>query len=122
MSTALDTWKIGHGKPYCVAWSPDGTRLAVGDGEAEEDKEDEEGGVSLFTATGRLLWRKAEHTYETMRLAWRPDGRVLASGQNLGGNNALLLWDAGSGEVLLRRTGTANVYALAWAPDGKRLL
>ncbi|MCP4699551.1 MAG: hypothetical protein GY862_22290, partial [Gammaproteobacteria bacterium] len=113
--SALHTWEIGHGELNCVVWSPDGTRLAVGD---------QQGGVSLFTAAGRLLWRKVEHTNETKRLAWHPDGRVLASGQDDSDDNntALLLWDADSGEVLLQRQGTAHVYALAWAPDKQRLV
>ncbi|MCP4697571.1 MAG: hypothetical protein GY862_12085, partial [Gammaproteobacteria bacterium] len=113
MSTALDTWKIGHGRLLCVTWSPDGTRLAVGDAR---------GGVSLFTSMGRLLWRKVEHTDQTVRLVWRPDGRALASGQIIGGASALLLWDTDSGAVLLRRKGTTHTFTLAWAPDGRHLL
>ncbi|MCP5116036.1 MAG: WD40 repeat domain-containing protein, partial [bacterium] len=93
-----------------VAWSPDGTRLAVGSGDNS---------VYVLTPEGRVLWRGRGHTQNVWSVAWSPDGRRMASGSQ---DNTVRLWDATTGTSLLTAEGhTDSVYAVAWSPAGRRL-
>src|SRR5271157_20387 len=50
------------------------------------------------------------------RLAWSPDGRMLASGA---GDSAVRIWDAETGEAQRTVTGQSDiVYSVAWSSDG----
>jgi len=53
------------------------------------------------------------------RLAWSPDGRMLASGA---GDSAVRIWDAETGEAQRTVIGQSDiVYSVAWSPDGRML-
>src|SRR5438067_1326087 len=60
------------------------------------------------------------HSAEIFRIAWSPDGRVLASGDN---DNTIRLWDGRTGQPLRTLEGHP-LYAtsLAWSPDGRVLV
>jgi WD domain, G-beta repeat len=59
------------------------------------------------------------HTASVYSVAWRPDGKTLASGS---GDQTVKLWDSGTGQLLRTLSGhTAYVYSVAWSPDGKTL-
>ena len=66
------------------------------------------------------------HTDEVTRLAWSPDGKILASscgifaGQN-GQDNTVRLWKSDGTPIATLTDHTAGVSALAWSPDGKIL-
>lgn len=103
------------GWAFCVAWSPDGKRLAVGN---------YSGDVQVWDAsTHQLLhmWKNGANN-PILNVAWSPDGKTLASGE-LGGD--IHLWDAESGATSQTLTGytTArrDVNGLAWSPDGRLL-
>jgi len=55
-------------------------------------------------------------------LGWGPDGRRLASGDEVG---HLRIWDADTGDYLLALETTAweggQINSIAWSPDGERL-
>jgi WD40 repeat protein len=104
-------------EPLSVAQSPDGRWLAVGF---------KNGDLSLYRVeTGGLLWElAAAHQHSVARLAFSPDGKLLASA---GGDKATRLWQlqADSSQVSLKPL-RGNPYpdvpvALAFSPDGKRL-
>ena len=106
----------GHTTPLIgVVYSPDGKRLAtIG----------KDGTVKVWEATtGRELLHLPGTTplvdsYGPQRLAFSPDGALLASSDN----NLVKIWDSVSGKVLRTLSGhTADVWAVAFSRDGKRL-
>lgn len=89
-----------------VAWSPDGSMLAVAAGRR----------VRVLGAAGGLLHESAEHSSTVVDVAWRPAGRELASAAYGG----VRLWRPGAAETrLLEWKG--SVLRLAWSPDGGHL-
>jgi WD40 repeat protein/serine/threonine protein kinase len=102
----------GHtGWVYCVAFSPDGTRLAS----ASWDRT-----VKLWNATtGEEIHRLEGHEDQVWAVAFSPDGTRLASA---GGDRVVNVWDVETGRLTGRLTGhTGVVYGVAFSPDGTRI-
>lgn len=96
-----------------LAFSPDGSRMAVGINNL----------ISLWDrASGMLLWVTEEHDYlGDLYLAFSPDGSVLAVGNKIG--NPLVLLNATTGELLAPLVGhTSYIDGLVVSPDGKLLV
>src|SRR3954469_21176373 len=114
LSFALEPRGAAQLDDYVVdlAWSPDGTQLAIAGGE---------GKVALAAvAAGAPAMRViGEHLLGTLALAWQPRGtRVVTAGQD----GAVVLWDAEAARELRRwKPGLSAAQALAWAPDGELL-
>lgn len=95
-----------------LRFSPDGTKVVSAGFN---------GGLKLWDATRRtLVAARIAHGGTTLGSAvFSPDGRLLATA---GGDHVLRLWDAETLEPRQVLRGPADqVWALAWAPDGRRL-
>lgn len=91
----------------CLAWSPDGTRLATGDNE---------GVIRLWQEDGKPGPVLKAHTGAVRRLAWSSDGNSLASG---GDDKTVRTW-SNDGSALQVLEGHASwVGAVAWSAEGK---
>src|SRR5436305_13236043 len=59
------------------------------------------------------------HSRDIYRIAWSPDGSMLASGSE---DKTIRLWDGQTGQVVRTLQGhTQQVNSLAWSPDGSML-
>lgn len=96
-----------------VAWSADGSRLAVAKGNS----------VELLAWSGGALVRRIDAPQQITSLAWSPDGRRLAvAGGEPGRRGSLLIVETATGEHREWAGPHEDViYAVAWSPSGDLL-
>jgi WD40 repeat protein len=99
--------QIEEGYPCSVDWSPDGTRLAVGDSV---------GGVRVLTNEGKCLWRVVDQKGNIYGIIWAPDGQRIASASS---NDSIRVYDASSGEVILRKQSAKGNWGVTWSPNNQ---
>ena len=109
--------RLGKGRVFDVAYSPDGKRLAVASSIGIW-LYDAETGAELDLLTGHAYYAWIEHYAQpyVLNVYFSPDGQLLLS-RNISGN--VVVWDAATGEILDRYPPPGNVIALS--PDGRTL-
>jgi WD40 repeat protein len=97
-------------QPQCVAYSPDGTLLAVGSGNVTE---------IVDAIDGTILRILRGHHGRVRGVAFSPDGTHLATASH---DRTARIWDTTTGATLTTLTGHDNwVTAVAFSPDGTHL-
>jgi WD40 repeat protein/serine/threonine protein kinase len=105
-----ELWR-SHGGGRALAFSPDGSRLAISAKDLVR---------VCQAATGDVVVLLRGHTGGVRALAWLPDGRQLASAAN---DQTVRLWDATTGrEERIYRGHTTPVLSIACSPDGRWLV
>src|SRR6266508_966039 len=110
---------------WSVAWSGDGKMLAAGFGWwtgpfLGRDQADQTVRVWNTDHLDQKPIVLKRHESPVIAVAFSPDGRYLASGENLGGAG-VLLWDAHNLNAPLVNLGGVGNRALAFSPNGRWL-
>jgi WD40 repeat protein len=101
----------GHdGSISILAWSPDGSRLAVA---SRNDF-----AVRIWeVAKQKMVLGPLRHSHEITSIAWEPDGQRLATG---GADEIVKIWEATTGREICRLRGhRERITGLAWGPNGR---
>src|SRR6185503_6865366 len=96
----------------CLEFSPDGTVLAVGDGN---------GVVKLWKIVTRDFIQISAHESPVLSLAFSPDNQFLATGS--ADRHSIRLWKVRDGEPVPRTFSgqVGDVWSLAFSPNGRLL-
>ncbi len=94
-----------------IAFSPDGSRLAVANLDGAPQV--------LDVSSGAVVLRLEGHTSVADGLAYSPDGSLIATGDNYE-NGEVIVWDAGTGRPL-HVLEAEKIYSMAFSPDGRKL-
>jgi WD40 repeat protein len=102
---------------YAVAFSVDGTRIAIGTSTTKAKAS----GIAIWNLqTGRQDIVLQGHTTIVKRIIFLPDGKRVLSCSN---DKTIRLWDIASGQELRKFTGhTGLVSRIALSPDGKQVV
>jgi WD40 repeat protein/serine/threonine protein kinase len=108
-----------------LAYSPDGTYLASG----SEDRQ-----VIVRDPTGHVAFSNEDHTCFVHSVAYSPDGRYFSTARgpgprdpvqdllvSVGGDGTVVVWDKTTNQKLPIKAHAADVWSVAFSPDGTRL-
>jgi TolB protein len=119
LQTGGKTRLAGSGRNCSASWSPDGTRLAVSFGDAEN------GGIYLMSADGQHSSHLTDASTIDCRPKWSPDGKSVAyvayPKTEADAKDAGVFVIAADG-TSKKRVTAEEVYYVRWSPDGSMLL
>jgi WD40 repeat protein len=122
--TALPAWDVGSDLTQAIAFSPDGTRLAICRINAQERGKGYKPVVALLdSATGKPVREIKWTGYPLNGLAYSPDGARLVGT----GGPYVRVWDTASGKAIARleapkkQRSTTHMRKPRYSPGGKWL-
>jgi len=105
-----DTVLKGHTRDVaCLAWSPDGTRIATASYDAS---------ARIWAADGTPGPVFQGHVGDVLAVAWSPDGTRIASASR---DKTVRLWNADGTAGPVLSGNTQEVFSVAWSPGGKQV-
>jgi WD40 repeat protein/uncharacterized caspase-like protein len=119
---ALDIWGLGSGTRVlerrlggifknALAFSPDGTKIALSNGNVLE---------LIDSSSGQIIKKMAGHAGRISSIAFRPDGKMIATGAD---DKTIRLWDPESGVERKQLLGHSSwIGDLVYSPDNKWLV
>lgn len=103
--TGHDEW-VG-----CVAWSPDGRKLATASNDHTARIWNPDNGNELAVLRG--------HDDAVRAVQWSADGRQMVTGSE---DRTVRIWDTESGvEIIVVGAHGKGIEGVSWAPDGRRI-
>ena len=110
--------KIGFGREYSPAWSPDGARIAFGSVNSLNELDPE---IYVVDTDGSNMERLTNNIGFDMEPAWSPDGARIAFMSTRDGSWEIYVMNADGSDVEpLTNNGGGNFYP-AWSLDGARI-
>ena len=98
------------GDAFCVSWSPNGTKLAVGH---------EFGAITVWDVSKKVVFERQfrGHTERVTSLVWSPDSAKLASAST---DSSIQVWDTVAGRALHSplEGHEDSVLDISWNPNG----
>ncbi len=119
MQTGAQTRLPGAGRSCSASWSPDGTRLVVSYGEADN------GSLYIVSADGKQGGRLTDGSTIDCRPMWSPDGKSIAyvAVPKLGGDvSGAGVWTIAPDGSNKKRVMDEVIYFATWSLDSRRLL
>lgn len=98
-----------NGLVTAVAWTPDGSKIAVGQAD---------GRVYIRDGNGAAKSEIKSPGSNILTLNWHPDNNTLAIGA---GDGMVYLWKTETSTLTTLKGHTQGVIAVGWSPDGTRL-
>jgi hypothetical protein len=113
------------GRASWPAWSPDGKLVAFFASPAAIGKDglarlDAPWNLYFMDSGLRMPTKVLENVLHPQELKWSPDGRLLAFGGEIDGQEGI--WTYRSENGTLERLSEEGIHSLDWAPDGTRII